>query len=291
MSGDLIYADGQMQFKDYLLGDDTITFLDAINGWDDLPSVDSGNALKPSSHGAWVGQKLAGERVITWEGRFAATPEEWAAELKRLRSTFSLPLGTEEYEIVVRMHDEVALAFGTVSGRLIPGDRAYGYYGANLSFQFECSDPRKYSLAENVWQLSLPASSTTAGLIYPLTYPLDYGVFVSTSSGTLVNDGDVMTPVTLTFSGAMTNPAIENLTLGARLEFDIVLTATDTLTIDTRTGTVLLNGTADRLYTRTVNSSPIFSFGLLPGNNDMNLTAASWTDPAGLVISWRDATL
>lgn len=290
MSGELIYADGQMQFRDYLLGDNEVTFLDAINGWDDLPSLDSGNTLKPASHGAWVGRKIAGERIITWEGRFAADPSAWVSEIKKLRAAFSAPLGTEEYEIVIQMHGDKALAFGTVSGRLIPGDRAYGYYGASLSLQLECSDPRRYSLSENVWQLSL-ATTAIDGLHYPLSYPLNYGAAATPSAGTLVNDGDVMTPVTLVFSGPITNPALVNSTLGARLEFDITLLAGDTLTVDTRTGTVLLNDTADRLYTRTVNSSPIFSFGLLPGNNDIQLMANSSASPAGVVITWRDATL
>lgn len=290
MSGELIYADGQMQYKDYLLGDNETTFLDAINGWDDLPSVDSGNTLKPSSHGAWAGLKLAGQRIVTWEGRFAPESDDWRAELNRLRSAFSLPIGTEEYEIVVRLHDDVKLAFGTISGRLIPGDRQYGYYGATMSLQFECSDPRRYSLGENSWTLSMPPNTVT-GLPYPLNYPLNYGTEVNPSSGTLVNDGDVMTPVVIIFNGPMENPGILNTTLGVRLQFNITLTDTDTLTVNTRNGTVLLNGTADRLYTRTVNSSPIFSFGLAPGNNTMQLLAATWEEPSGATITWRDATL
>lgn len=290
MPTDLINDDGQLQYKNYLLGDNDITFMDAINGWDDLPSVDSGNTLKPSSHGAWVGRKIAGQRVITWEGRFAAEPGNWTAEIERLKQAFSLPLGTEEYEIAIRLHEDVKVVFGTVSGRLIPGDRAYGYYGASLSLQFECSDPRRYSVGENVWRLSMPVVEQV-GLQYPLNYPLDYGVETLPSSGTLTNDGDVLTPVTLVFNGPMENPGIINSTLNAKMRFNLTLTENDTLTVNTRTGTVLLNNTADRLYTRTVDSSPIFSFGLLPGDNHMQLQASSWDVPSGVNIMWRDATL
>lgn len=290
MSGELISADGQLQFKNYLLGDNEVTFLDAINGWDDLPGVDSGNTNKPSSHGAWVGRKIAGQRIITWEGRFAPTPETWSDNLKALVSAFSLPLDTEEEEIVIRLHNDMHLAFGSISGRVLPGDRQYGYYGATLSLQFECSDPRRYSLGENSWRLTMPVP-TASGLVYPLAYPLDYGTEQSPSTGFLVNDGNVITPVRLVFDGPIENPGIINNTLGVKLQFNISLDTGETLTVDTRTGTVLLNNEADRLYTRTVTSSPIFSFGLAPGVNNMQMLASSWDVPSGLSVIWRDATL
>jgi hypothetical protein len=290
MSGELITGDGQLQYNGYVLGDDNITFLDSINGWDDLPGIDSGNAIRSASHGAWPGRKIAGERIITWEGRFAPDESIWQMELKRLRSSFTIPSGTEENEIVIRTHGESFLSFGSVSARAIPADRQYGYFGALLTIQFECSDPRRYSLGENSWTLSMP-TVTTNGLVYPLTYPLDYGVETSPSSGTLLNAGDVITPVTLEFVGPITNPGIINSTLGVKLQFNIVLTSSDTLTVNTRTGTVLLNGSADRLYTRTVTSSPIFSFGLVPGYNSMQMLASSWNTPAGVNIVWRDANI
>lgn len=290
MAGELITADGQLEFKGYLLGDDEVTFMDSLQGWDDIPSVDSGNTPRPSSHGAWVGYKFANQRIITWEGRFAADPDDWSSRLKELRSVFTLPFGTEEDAIIIRSHDETLLAFGAVSARAIPLDRAYGYYGANLTLQFECSDPRRYSLQENYWELALPEMSEN-GLSYPLTYPLDYGIESSSTSGTLTNDGDMLTPVIINFVGPMEHPGLVNSTLGVKLEFNITLADTDTLTIDTRTGTVLLNEVSDRLYTRTVNSSPIFSFGLLPGDNDIQLTANDWSVPAGANLTWRDATL
>ena len=60
--------------------------------------------------------------------------------------------------------------------------------------------------------------------------------------------------------------------------------------MDTRLGTVLLNGTADRLYTRTIDSSPILGFELLPGVNDMQAIAEDWETGAGIEIIYRDAT-
>lgn len=290
-SGSMITGDGQLEFNGYLLGDDDRTFMDSITGWDDLPGVESGNTLRANAHGGWAGKKLAGMRVITWSGRFSpALPELWEGELKALRSALTLPIDTEETPVVVRSRNETKLCYGALVARSLPMDKAYGYYGANLSVQFECSDPRRYSLGENFWNLALPPV-VDVGLTYPLTYPLDYGVEVDSASGTLVNDGDVLTPVSLVFYGPMINPALVSETTGARLEFQIGLDQDEFLEVNTRTGTVLLNGVADRLYTRTPTSAPLLLFGLMPGENQMQITAETWWENASVTITWRDATL
>lgn len=291
VAGDNITGDGQLEFNGYVLGDNNKTFMDQITGWDDLPGVDSGNTARSNSHGAWVGKKLANQRIITWSGRFSPPdPNTWADELRALRTAFSLPIDTEELPLVIQSIGEKKLVFGSVVQRSIPMDRAYGYFGANVSIQFECSDPRRYSLGENSWTLELPPV-VSVGLTYPLSYPLYYGEEVTSSSGTLFNDGDIVTPLTMTFYGPVTNPSLLNLTHGTKMEFEINLAADEYLEVDTRTGTVLLNGIADRLYTRTSTSSPLMSFGLLPGDNEMQITASSWNSPASVGISWRDATL
>lgn len=290
MSGELITGDGQLQFKEYLLGDNEKTFLVTLTGWEDLPSVDSSNTIRPASHGAWPGKKLAGQRIITWSGRFAAPEETWVDDLTELKSVFSLPLGTEEYEIVVRTRTTTQLVYGTVSARSLPVDYSYSYYGAALTLQFECSDPRKYSLGEHNVFISMPADSED-GLDYPLVYPLDYGVAAPSSSMNVQNEGDAVSPMTLTINGPCVNPTVLNSTTGKILSFDITLTSTDDLIIDTRNGTVLLNGTVDRLYTRTLTSSPIVGFNLNPGDNQITIYSDTWSSGSGVEIVYRDAYL
>jgi len=289
-AGDLITDDGQLEFNGYLLGDNEKTFLDTINGWDDLPGIDSGNTLRANAHGGWSGKKLAGMRTITWDGRFAPPPERWEEEIRQLRSSLTIPEGAEESPIVIRSHGEKKMAYGALTARALPMDRAYGYYGAKMALKFECSDPRRYSLEEHVWNLQMPPV-VSVGLVYPLTYPLDYGEEVTSSVGNLVNDGDILTPITIVMNGPMFNPAIINQTTGVRLQFNINLSADEFLQIDTRVGTVFLNGIADRLYTRSAISAPILSFGLVPGDNQIQLTASSWGSNASATIIWRDATL
>ncbi len=288
--GSLITGDGQLEYNDYVLGDDVVTFMESINGWDDLPGVDSSNTLRPASHGAWVGKKLVGQRIIVWAGKISTeVRSDWEDTVKTLRDKFTVTMGTEELSIVVRTRNEMRMAFGTVTSRQIPIDYAYSYYGAKVTIQFECSDPRLYSLGENSVFISTPPLSSE-GLDYPLVYPLDYGAEVVANSLIVVNAGNAPSPMTLNFIGPVTNPELINSTTGERLGFDIVLTADDILTVNTRLGTVVLNGTADRLYTRTLTSSPILGFDLMPGDNDLQLIAEDWEVGSGVEIVYRDAS-
>src|ERR1044071_6420966 len=280
-AGDLITADGQLEYNGYVLGDDVTTFMTSLTGWEDLPPIDSSNTLRPASHGAWVGKKLAGQRILTWSGRFA--PEEtneWSTTLSELKQVFTIPPGTTEYAIAVRTRSDTKIAFGAVTQRAIPMDYAYSYFGANLTIQFECSDPRLYSLSEITVFISMP-TDTEDGLDYPLVYPLDYGADEFVSDLNIINEGNAPTPMTLVYNGPAINPTLVNSTTNQQLGFDISLTETDTLTVNTRTGTVLLNGTADRLYTRKLTSSPILGFELQPGLNELHAYADEWESGAG----------
>lgn len=286
---DLITDDGQLQYNDYLLGDNERTFMVSLEGWDDLPGVDSGNALRPSGHGGWSGHKYLSERVITWEGRFAPLPEDWQEEIINLRNAFVVPEGTDELPIYIRTRTEQFVAFGVLTARSLPANKEYANYGASLILQFLCSDPRRYSVQENESVIGL-AAPTEDGLEYPLVYPLDYGSAEEPVFANIVNSGNTATPVTITIQGPIENPSIVNQDTGKRLEFEIELTDTDTLVIDTRLGTVILNGMADRIYTRSLSSSPILSFNVTPGSNSLRVLAEDWEIGATITFTWRDAT-
>lgn len=290
-AGDLITADGQLEYNGYVLGDDATTFMVNLTGWEDLPPIDSSNTLKPASYGAWAGKKLPGQRILTWSGRFA--PEDysnWATLLDVLKRAFTIPVADEELTIAVRTRNDIKVVFGAVTQRAIPMDYTYSYFGANITIQFECSDPRKYSLGEITKFISMPAD-TTDGLDYPLVYPLDYGVAALISDLNITNEGDAPSPVLLNFQGPAKNPVLVNSTTGAQLGFNLTIADGEYLQVNTRTGTVLLNGTADRLYTRQLTSSPILSFALNPGVNEMHVYAEEWDSGSGVEIIYRDAYL
>jgi len=290
MAGELVIADGQLEYNGYLLGDDEVTFMESLVGWDDLPAIDSANSLRPSSNGAWSGVKLLQERIITWSGRFAPSRATWNDEMIRLRNALTAPRDETEIQITVRMRDETLVALGALTARALPGDYNYSAYGANLTLQFECADPNKYGLVLKNNALGL-AGVTTDGLIYPLTYPLSYGTPRTPSTGVVTNEGNIDSPMRIYFRGPLNNPQLVNQTTNRKLRFIIGLTETDILSVDTRTGAVLLNNTVDRLYTRDTTSSPIRLFSAVPGDNSMRFSADSYGVGAQVAFEWRDAVV
>lgn len=273
-------ADGQLEYNGYILGDDVKTFTAEIVGWDDLPPIISGNAPRAQYPGSFPGAKTASERVITWTGVFNAL-SDWEAQLRALRAALT-PV-QEEIPITIRMVGETLVAYGSVTARAIPGNRRYGAAGlADVSIQFVCSDPRRYTEGVDITNISFPLA-TSAGLVYPLTYPLDYGVLDETGSATITNIGDTRLPAVYTIYGPVTNPRIR---VGdSFVDLTIVLSAGEWLDVDTLAGTITLNGVASRLYVRSNTSSPIKNLELYPGPNTVSVGADSYTESAYVKVT------
>lgn len=277
---------GQLKFNGLTLGDNVDTFMEEVNGWDDLPPIQSTNAPMAMGHGSRFGKKYARERVITWSGVFQ--PEDvatWDAKLKAIRAALSVNLTEDDSEIRIRTHGEELVCYGSVSARAIPGNRSYGSVMlANLSVQFICADPRRYSPTMVNFDIGLP-DGLSGGLTYPLTYPLEYGVAASGGYGTFLNEGDAPLPGVFTVTGPIESPSIHNDTTSRFVSFNIDLADGETLVIDVKNGTVILNGTTDRLYTKTITSSPLGLMELQPGNNLLRASAASWSAGANISLS------
>lgn len=278
--------DGEVFFNSYTLGDNQRTFLDEITGWDDLPPISSGNTPRPMYHGSSSGYKFAQERTITWTGYF--NPPDlslWSDELKDLRSATTLPTGTSEMEIVVRTLGEELRCYGVVTARSIPGNRRYGAARlANVSVQFTCSDPRRYEVSDTILTVPFPTTSV-AGLVYPLTYPLDYGATPTGSTGLFDNVGDAPSPAVFRITGPVVNPIIQNDTTGYFIKLNITLVAGEYVDIRTSDSSVILNGTTDRLYTRDVGSSPIVLMEIASGVNQIRALATTWSAGAGITVT------
>ncbi|AUG87148.1 minor tail protein [Streptomyces phage Attoomi] len=134
-------------------------------------------------------------------------------------------------------------------------------------------------------------ASLTIGTGEGLAYPLDWGTPGSTGSVAPVNAGDAPAHPVVEFRGPVVRPKLTQTATGRALEYDITLTESDVLTVDTAAGTVLLNGTASRLYTATRASHPEQTFTLEPGETPMTFRCANqFYDPAASVtVRWRNA--
>lgn len=287
--GDTITSDGQIEWAGNLFGSGTSYRWLELTGWDDLPGLDSGNVLRPNKHGAWSGRKLSQERIVTWSARISTAAADFGAAVTAFRRALPVVDDDTEQALVIRTRGgETRLAYAAVSGRIIPNNPQAGIGRGQATVQWTASDPRLYGLDE--WAQPIPQPLAGSGLTYPLTYPLTYGTAPESGARTVTNAGDTATPPTLVIHGPCTTPVVVNLTTGMQLELAVTMAASETLTVDVKAGTALLDGT-DRQGSLTAASVPIEAFELTPGANDLTFRAAAFLGGSSLDLTWRDAYL
>lgn len=286
MSGELITADGQLQYGSLLMGTGTPYRLAAggLRGWNDLPPLDQANVSRPSAAGSWPGSIYPGERTIETDlTLYVADVSTYPAVLAALRAA-TAPSGPEQ-PLVIQMGGQQLQCGVRCTGRL-GGEDGYALGVDRVSLKWTATDPRRYSVAAYSADTAPPVGGT--GLTWPISWPLSWG-----SSGTggtvyIANAGDWNTPLTITIRGPLTTPAVYRQDTYDVLELDTTLAAGDVVVIDTLADTLTLNGTPakDRLTDR---SAPVNSFLMPPGNTGLALRAAV-TDPAASVTAvWRSA--
>lgn len=134
----------------------------------------------------------------------------------------------------------------------------------------------------------LASGSGGGGFSSLLTSPLGSTATVS-GSGTCIAIGAIPAWPVITIAGPCANPNVINSTTGLGLYFTYSLNAGETLVIDTnpRRRTVKLNGTANRFSA--VNWASSTWWPLIPGSNVIQTGYSSFSSPAGVTISWKDA--
>ncbi|MFI6883361.1 phage distal tail protein [Streptosporangium canum] len=291
MAGELITQSWQVEWDGFLLGTSTAYRIQQLDGWEDLPGLDMGAAAKPSRPGSWPGRTRAQSRIVTLSLQVIPGAGQMAEAMRSLRAATAVSADASEAALAIRLHDETFLAFGKISGRVIPVNHAYSQgFAPAATLQWLCADPRRYALAEQSVTIGAPTGGS-GGLTYPITYPLVYGVAATPSNATCTNTGDTPTNPTLVITGPITTPRVVNSTLTRAIEFDIDLAAGQTLVVDTDRGTVLLDGVTDRLYTRTNFSVPVEHFELAPGDNNLTLVADAFGSGAQVSVTWRSASM
>lgn len=281
----LISGDGQLEYNGLVIGDDIVSFCEEITGWDDLPELETSRTDWAMYHGGVVGRYYARGRTITWQGVVHNLDSPlFPNTIAGIRAAFTANTAEAQIPIYVRTHDTTLVAYGSCVKRSIPNDRVFGSVRkASLALQFFCPDPRKYTTYLATGSTLFPSVSGD-GLDYPLVYPLDYGDPVVTGEVPMTNLGDAPAPVVYTVTGPCTNPSIWNDTTSAHVTFYVTLSGDESLVVDTGAQTAKI-GSADRLYTKSVESSPLLMMELAPGGNSIRATATSWSSEASLAVS------
>ncbi|MCK2214299.1 phage tail family protein [Actinomadura sp. ATCC 31491] len=262
-------ADGEIEWNGPLArlvagGGQDLYRITELEGWEDLPGVESGNTSRPSRHGSYAGRKYGEERVVTATIQIDDNSPTFAESLAFLRQATAIGDSDDEYPLVIRLRGETLLAFGAITGRIMPT----GLVGAGIvqaSIRWTCSDPRRYSLGLQGTNISL--NTPTA----------------------LANTGNCETHPLIRLPGPVTDPVLVNAELGQSLGFDLEVPDGSTLEIDTDGATVTMGGVSQALQLTTA-SVQLGDFVLAAATNTITYSAGAGGS-AGADFLWRHAHL
>ena len=260
-----------------------------VVGLEDSPPVRAADDPRGFADGMFYGRDFLAGRTVTADLQFlpgqgkshrqvieqakaALSPQGGGSTASQVL-TFTLP-GSAPRRIFCRLRR-----------RAIAMDRAYVQGRAVGAVEFYAADPRIYD--EQAQSASISLAARPSGLVFPLTFPLSFGGATAPSSALIVNAGTFNTKPVLTIQGPVDTPVVQNATQGLSLRFNLVLGASDILTVDTDTRAVILNGTASR---RAAMSYDSVWWDLQPGPNTVLFAAAAQTT-ATVSVSWRNAYL
>ena len=164
-------------------------------------------------------------------------------------------------------------------------DRQFTIGRARETFQMHATDPRIFDANQTVVSLQIEDDSGE-GLTWPLTWPLDWGQAADGNTAVIDNTGSTVTPLSVTFTGAVQSPTLQNVTTGESFTVLQSLDAGATLEVDTGAGTVLLGGVASRFASLATGS---VLFDLSPGVNVLRFSGIGVGATA--VVSFRSAWL
>lgn len=285
--GALITTARQIEYAGLLLGAGTPYRWKELTGWDDLPGLDLSDSPRPNDHGDFPGMGLYQARLpaLTLAVHGDSVDQvESLLQLLEARTVYT----DQDQQLIVRDGGRTLAADARVIARSIPHqpNRTIGI--ATASVQWRCANPlRRASTGRTV---HLVVTEGSGGLTYPLTYPLDYGTEGGAGAALLVNDGSAPAPARITFHGPGTGHTLV-LASGPVLRVNTPLADGDTLSVDTLTGTVLLNGTASRSGDVDLTSGPPEAWRIPPGATSCSYQVATGAGPATAAdIDWFDSS-
>jgi hypothetical protein len=255
-------------------------YLEAVSGLDG-PDVRESSELYVQGDGGIHSDFYFGRRPITLSGTFDTSQFGTVRNQKitrLLRATNA-------------MREDATLSWTATGGlpvevrvRRQNSPRVSGGRVKQFQISLVAADPRIYGQSINIGQVAAGATST-AGFTSPLLSPLQSG---AAPAGQVIVDnvGNAGAPPILSVYGPVTNPEVVNVTTGETLSFIYTLAAGEHLDVDSSARTITVGG-ANRYSA--LNFAASTWWELAPGQNDIRLTATSFSSGASLVILWNHA--
>jgi Phage tail protein len=231
-------------FNGLNLTDESRYLITGIEGWDDLPDVVSGSAVRPRRHGSWRGGLLAPKRVVTIDLEIlpdTANGNVNYGALLALRKAMALSDDERPLTIDLDYGEGAETISARVTALSLPTQSNY-HRQRSASIEFTASDPRKYG----AWNTKIFGTRTRNVVpVYPVKYPRKYTAYGNPGDLTVINTGGADSPPTFRIRGPIIKPGITiNDPKGTRkITFDMTVGATQELVVNVYDGTARIGAT------------------------------------------------
>lgn len=238
-------ADTEITWRGLTLGGDSPYIVQSVTGWDDAPDATDMSIPRVRARGDHVGDLYPQARIVTVTGKIAdvAQRDALAQALRRVTT-----IRSDLYDLTIETLGQALTSQARVLRRSLIVADGYAVGEVPFSVQFRCPDPLRYGPATSL-STNLPVAG--GGLAFPLfsaSY-LDWGAPGTTGQITLVNDGDAEASILFEVNGGTSSGLAAGFEVsadGQRITYPTAVPAGQPITIDTSTGTVLVEGTSDR---------------------------------------------
>jgi hypothetical protein len=272
--------------NDYLLNDEANrTYLDEPLEGLDLTNVRTSRGSNTGQSGGWIGAQNDDVRSVSIPGHIFSND---IAEALRKRREIQAALPLHPSVIVVRIEEDGGRSYTFDAYRVdfkMPITR--GREKSSFKIELEAPDPVIYDVTAGSALSATLTRSVPGGMLFSTTTP-QFTVTTNFTEGqpdaTVTNNSEVISYPTITIPGQITDPVLLNRTTGQSFSLTgYGVTAGSVTLIDMNAHTVTLNGGNAFGYV------PLSSewWGLVPGDNLIQLTSGSGSDVSTATITWR----
>lgn len=259
--------------------------LQDLEGWFGGVSVRSSPVDRPLADGAFDGPAPFAGRAVTVAGTVVALDREGLqAAFDRVSSVLSGDTRNSDLAVFERVRSLTRSANVRLNGPILV--KRTGPVTAEFSLPFYAADPNRYSDAWN--QAVTRRYSSGIGRVYSLIFPRSYGNMGSDGFAYCTNAGNRSSWPVFVIAGPSLTPSMTLVETGQKVAVNQQVDAGQTLTIDTRNRSVML----DNFVRRSVLTADSTWFALPPGNSRVyyqHTSAATGADSSTLTVKWRDA--
>lgn len=234
-------------------------------------------------------------KPLPWKFEFTITgdsPEEATANMLELARAWDYSpearrAGVEQ-TLTFNRHGVDYLLYGRARDLVVEDNDAWVLETVKATGIFQPSDPVLYAASRQSVSMTITPGKA-GGLIFPAVFP--WGTIGSTRRAGVIDAGGGTTPtrdVIVKIDGPIVNPVVRG--KGWKLEFNLSLAYDQSVTVNARKRTVLLNngGSAAGRLSR---ASRLSAITIPPGASEIFFEGTDRSGTSKLTVSWRNATV